>query len=152
MEGTKQVVVLTLGDLQYGFPIERVNEIIRYVAPVKIPNTPGHMEGIISLRGKVHAIINLRSFFGLDRKEADENTKIIIANGSNVGFIVDDVSMIVSPKEEEVDTAAELPGYIDKNYVLYILKIDGKIIVVLNTASLTGSGKVHPGPIKNSIA
>lgn len=136
MERTKQVVVFKLGDVQYGFPIERVNEIIRYMAPTKIPNTPGYIEGIISLRKKVHAIISLRHFFGMDREEADENTKIMIANGGNVGFIVDTVSMIVSPKAEEIDAAADLPDYIDRNYVLYILKIDEEIIVVLNTARI----------------
>lgn len=136
MENTKQVVVMKLGEVQYGFPIGLVSEIIRYVAPTKIPNTPAYVEGIISLREKVYAIINLRNFLCLDRKEADENTKIIIANGSNVGFIVDEVSMIVSPKDEEVDSAAGLPGYIDQNYVMYILKIEGEIIVVLNTSNI----------------
>lgn len=143
MDNTRQVVVLKLGDVQYGFPIELVSEIIRYVAPTKIPKAPAYIEGIISLRGKVHAIINLRNFLGIGGKEADENTKIIIANGSSVGFIVDDVNMIVSPKDDEVDTAASLPGYIDKNYLLYLLKIDGEIIVVLNTGSILDvSGEV----------
>jgi len=114
--------------------VERTKQVV--VLKLEIPNTPGYIEGIISLRGKVYAIINLRNILGIDKKAADENTKIIIASGSNVGFIVDDVNMIVSPKDEEVDAAAGLPGYIDKNYVLYILKIDGEIIVVLNTASI----------------
>ncbi|MHB8061927.1 MAG: chemotaxis protein CheW [Ruminiclostridium sp.] len=141
MESTKQVIVLKLGNVQYGFPIELVNEIIRYVAPIKIPNAPDYIQGIISLRGKVHAIINLRYLLGIEKKEADENTKIIIANGSNVGFIVDDVNMIVSPKDEEVDAATDLPGYINKNYVLYILKIDGEIIVVLNMVSILDTSR-----------
>lgn len=147
MESSKQVVVLKLGEVQYGFPIELVNEIIRYVAPTKIPNTPDYIEGIISLRGKVYAIINLRSILGIDRKSADENTKIIISSGGNVGFIVDDVNMIVSPKDEEIDAAADLPGYIDKNYVLHILKIGEEIIVVLNTASILDKSRVVKGAV-----
>ena len=139
---TKQVVVLKLGDVQYGFPIELVNEIIRYAAPAKLPNASGHMEGLISLRGKVYAIINLRNCLGIGRKEADENTKIIIANGSNVGFIVDDVNIIVSPKAEEVDNVTDLPGSLDKNHVQYVLKINGEIIVVLNMSSLLNISSV----------
>ncbi|MCR4436558.1 MAG: chemotaxis protein CheW [Clostridiales bacterium] len=34
------MVVFKSGDIQYGFPIEQVNEIIRYIAPIKIPNAP----------------------------------------------------------------------------------------------------------------
>jgi len=140
MQDTKQVVVLKLGDEQYGFPIEQVNEIIRYIAPTKMPNAPGYLEGIISLRGKVNAVIDLRNCLGMTKKNVDDNTKIIISNDNNVGFIVDEVNMIVTPNEEEVDTAANLPIYKDNNYVLYILKIDGDVIVVLNMLSILGIG------------
>ncbi len=35
----KQIVVLKLGDVQYGFPIEEVKEIIRYMPPTPMPDT-----------------------------------------------------------------------------------------------------------------
>ena len=141
MESAKQVVVLRLGDARYGIPIDQVNEIIRYIAPTRIPNSPGYMEGIISLRGKVLAAIDLRTLLGMDKKEADENTKIIIAGGSNMGFIVDDVDMIVTPGDDETDSAAGLPGYIDRSFVTRILKINGEIIIVLNMASMLNMGE-----------
>lgn|GEM_PF-2529252 len=141
MDNSKQVVVFRIGDVQYGFPIEQVNEIIKYMAPNKIPNAPDFFEGVISLRGKVHAIINLYNLLDIPRKEADGNTRIIVANGTNAGFIVDEVNRIVTPQAEEVDTASNLPGYIEKNFVRYILKIDGDIIVVLNMASILDSSK-----------
>mgnify|MGYP000973112927 FL=1 len=141
MENAKQVVVLRLGDARYGIPIDQVNEIIRYIAPARIPKAPGYMEGIISLRGKVLAAVNLRTLLGMDKKEADENTKIIIAGGSNMGFIVDDVDMIVTPGDDETDSAAGLPGYIDGSFVTRILKINGEIIIVLNMASMLNMGE-----------
>lgn len=140
MKDTKQIAVLKLGDEQYGFPIEQVNEIIRYLVPTKIPNTPAYIEGIISLRDKVHVVIDLRNCLGMTKKVADDNTKIIIANDNNVGFIVDEVNMIVTPKKDEVDTAADLSILNDNNYVLYILKIDGNVIVVLNMSSILDMG------------
>lgn len=33
MNDKKQIVVLKLGDVKYGLPIEQVNEIIRYITP-----------------------------------------------------------------------------------------------------------------------
>ena len=136
MENAKQVVVLRLGDARYGIPIDQVNEIIRYIAPARIPKAPGYMEGIISLRGKVLAAVNLRTLLGMDKKEADGNTKIIIASEENMGFIVDDVDMIVTPKDEEADSAAGLPGYIDRSFVARLLKTNGEIIIVLNMLSM----------------
>lgn len=136
MENTKQIVVLKLGDVQYGFPIDQVKEIIRYIPPTKVANSPDYLEGVISLRERILTVIDLRSILSMDKKKADNNTKIIIANSNNTGFIVDDVDMIVAPNEEEVDTNADLPIYFDNNYMLYILKIDGNVIFVLNMLNI----------------
>ena len=133
---SKQVVVFRLGNERYGFPIDQVNEIIRYIAPTRMPNVPDYMEGIVGLRGKVLAAIDLRTLLGMDKKEADGNTKIIIASEENMGFIVDDVDMIVTPKDEEADSAAGLPGYIDRSFVARLLKTNGEIIIVLNMLSM----------------
>ena len=136
MESSKQVVVFDLDETQYGFPISQVSEIIRYMAPNKIPNSLDYIEGIINLRGKVHVVINLRKILGMDWKKPDCNTKIIVSNSSNLGFIVDEVNMIVTPKEEEITNDVELPIYMDKNYLLDILRIDGEIIMVLNMLNI----------------
>jgi len=101
-----------------------------------MPNAPDYMEGLICLRGKVLAAINLRTLLGMEKKEPDGNTKIIISSSSDVGFIVDEVTMIVTPQEDEIDTAAGLVEHIDKSIVQYIIKINGDIIVVLNMASI----------------
>lgn len=136
MQSTKQIVVLKLGDVQYGFPIDDVKEIIRYIPPTKIPNSIDYLEGVISLRGRIHSVIDLRSFLGMDKRMIDNNTKIIIANVNNYGFIVDDVNMIVTPKEEEIENNADLPSYFNNNCIEYILKKDGNIIIVLNMLSV----------------
>ncbi len=136
MNKTRQIVVVNLRGVQYGFPIEQVNEIIRYMLPTQVPNSPPYSEGVISLRGKVHSVIDLGNFLGMEKKQADKNTKIIIANENSVGFIVDDVNMIVIPKDEEIDTNINLPVYFNNNHMSYILKIDGNIIFVLNMSSI----------------
>lgn len=135
MDKIKQIVVFKLDNVQYGFPIEQISEIINFVDPLEIPDVPGYLEGLISLREKVYAIINLRNFLGMGKSQADGNTKIIITTSGKVGFLVDEVSMIAAPQEEEVDIN-DLPVYIDKDYLLYILKIDGKITIVLNMSSI----------------
>lgn len=135
MDKIKQIVVFKLDNVQYGFPIEQISEIINFVDPLEIPDVAGYIEGLISLREKVYAIINLRNFLGMEKSQTDGNTKIIIATSGKVGFMVDEVSMIAAPHGEEVDVN-DLPVYIDKDYLLYILKIDGEITIVLNMSSI----------------
>ncbi len=136
MNNTKQIVVINLRNVQYGIPIEQVNEIIKYIHPTQVPNSLPYSEGVISLRGKIHSVIDLGSFLGMEKKQPDKNTKVIIANESSVGFIVDDVARIVIPKEEEIDTNINLPIYFNNDHLSYILKIDGNIIFVLDMSSI----------------
>ncbi len=136
MDNTKQIVVINLGEVQYGFPIEEVNEIIKYIPPTKVPNAPSYSEGVISIRGKVHSVIDLGTFLGMEKKQTDKNTKIIIASEQSVGLIVDDVSKIVKPKDEEIDTNINLPTFFNNYYISYVLKIDGSLIFVLDMSSI----------------
>lgn len=135
MDDIKQIVVFKLDNVQYGFPIEQISEIIDFAAPIEIPDVPGYIEGLISLREKVYAVINLRNFLGMGKRQADGNTKIIISTAGRLGFMVDEVNMIATPKGEAVDID-DLPVYIDKDYLLHILKIDGEITIVLNMLNI----------------
>ena len=144
MNISKQIVVVTLGDVQYGFPIEQVNEIIRYIPPTQVPSSPIYYEGVINVRGKVHSVIDLRSFLGLEKKQPDKETKIIIANENRVGFIVDEVDMIIKPKEEEIDTNINLPVCFNNNHMTYMLKTNSNILYVLNMSSILNINDLFP--------
>ncbi|WMJ77751.1 MULTISPECIES: chemotaxis protein CheW [unclassified Sedimentibacter] len=137
MAEIKQIVVFKLGETDYGFPIEQVNEIIKYIPVSKIPNSSAYMEGTCNLRGKLHVILNLRSIVGLEISAAHDNAYIVIANNYDAGFIVDEVKMIVSISEEDIIDTDTLAKYIDDNYILYIIKYNNKLVNVLNLESIT---------------
>lgn len=137
MAEVKQIVVFKLGETDYGFPIEQVNEIIKYIPVSKIPNSSVYVEGTCNLRGKLHVILNLRSIVGLEASTIHDNSYIVIANNYDAGFIVDEVKMIASISEEDIIDTDTLAKYIDDNYILYIIKYNNKLVNVLNLESIT---------------
>ncbi len=137
MAEVKQIVVFKLGETDYGFPIEQVNEIIKYIPVSKIPNSSVYVEGTCNLRGKLHVILNLRSIVGLEASTTHDNSYIVIANNYDAGFIVDEVKMIASISEEDIIDTDTLAKYIDDNYILYIIKYNNKLVNVLNLESIT---------------
>lgn len=62
---SEQFVVFQLATEEYAIPISQVKEIIRYNEATKLPNTPGYIDGIINLRGKVISVIDLAGKFAL---------------------------------------------------------------------------------------
>lgn len=67
-----------MGNELYGVPIEQVQEVVPLTPISEPPNSPPYTEGVTILRDVVHVLHNLRTRLGLERKEFDSKTKIII--------------------------------------------------------------------------
>ena len=67
-----------IGKGQYLIPLPKVLEIIRYVAPTPVPQTPPWVNGVMNLRGRVIPVIDLAVKFGEKLSSADEWTCIVL--------------------------------------------------------------------------
>lgn len=90
---TTQAVTFTLADETYGAPIGQVNEIVAWAAPIRVPNAPAWIEGLIDLRGMLVPVLDLRKRFGLPPSVALPTRCIIVAQvaGQTIGLMVDAV-------------------------------------------------------------
>ncbi|VBB05280.1 Hypothetical protein LUCI_0487 [Lucifera butyrica] len=131
-----QLVVFALDEKEYGVDVSAVNGILRSkkfsIQP--IPGAPKILEGIINLRGQVNYIFNLRTKFGLAKKELSDESKFIMLNAheSTTGCIVDEVTDIVKLEESDMQPS---PAFVcgDKtNYIKGIGKIGERMVVILN--------------------
>jgi purine-binding chemotaxis protein CheW len=60
-----QLVSFKLGDEEFAFPMERVREILRVQRPNEVPDTPKHFLGILTVRGNILPVIDLRLLLNL---------------------------------------------------------------------------------------
>jgi chemotaxis signal transduction protein len=61
MDKQLQIVGLRIGRETLGLPISLVREIVRVPEITPVPNAPEHIEGVINLRGKIIAVVDLSS-------------------------------------------------------------------------------------------
>ena len=59
-EKGEQLIIFSVGDEEFGIDVLRIQEIIRYNKPTKIPHAPPFVEGVIDFRGEVIPVINMR--------------------------------------------------------------------------------------------
>src|SRR3954468_4516150 len=99
-----QLVVFSLGREEYGLPITQVQEIIRYAEPRSIPSAFSSVRGVINLRGKIIAIVDLKQRLGLHEAEGAE-AKIVIVEGQlgTAGLIVDEVEEVRTVSDEQLE-------------------------------------------------
>jgi len=56
----RQYVVFKLESEEYGIDIMNVREITAHEVPIRIPNIPNYIDGVINIRGSVVPVINLK--------------------------------------------------------------------------------------------
>jgi purine-binding chemotaxis protein CheW len=129
-----QIVVFELGSEHFGVKISAVESIIKMQAITKMPHAPEFVEGVTNLRGKVLPVIELRKRFGLERREADRNSRIIVISegGTEVGMIVDGVSEVLTVNEQAVEAAPAITASVDSTFITGIAKIDQRLVILLD--------------------
>ncbi len=60
----EQLITLKISNEEYGFFISRVREILRFTELTKVPNTPAHVKGIITVRNNLLPIVDMRTVLG----------------------------------------------------------------------------------------
>lgn len=129
-----QLVSFTIGNEEFGVNILQVQEINRMVEVTSVPNTPEYVDGVINLRGKVIPIVDLRRRFGMERKEKDMNTRIIVVEltGKVFGFVVDAVSEVLRIPKSVTELPPPIIAGIDAEYITAIGKLDNRLLILLD--------------------
>lgn len=103
-EQAQRVLVIVLGGARHALPVERVREIVRPPPVTPVPRMPAEVRGVISLRGQVMQVIDLRLRLSLPPAEAGRSTRIVVAHdgeGQVAGLLVDAVAGVASVREED---------------------------------------------------
>jgi purine-binding chemotaxis protein CheW len=100
----------------------------------QVPNSPEYVDGVINLRGKVIPVIDLRRRFGIDRKEHDKNTRIIVVdlNGIVVGFVVDAVKEVLRIPRSVTEPPPSFTTDVSADYITGVGKLEDRLLILLD--------------------
>ena len=97
-----QLLTFELAESPYALPVERVREIVRIRPITPVPRVPDDVRGVISLRGEILQVVDLRRRLGLAAPEATRESRIVVVHGSDgrvAGLLVDAVREVISVAE-----------------------------------------------------
>ena len=110
-----------------------------------VPRTPGHVRGVINLRGKVIPVVDLRLKFGMEEMGYTERTCIIVVeiggqSGSVlIGIVVDSVSEVLNIKGNDIEDAPNFGSSLHTNYILGMAKTGGRVKILLDIDRVMGT-------------
>jgi len=132
-------LTFNLASEEYCFKIRRVREIIGFMPITPLPRAPQGVLGVINLRGKVIPVVDLRSKFGLEYRQPDNRTCIIVLDVTRdgeqvpVGVVVDNVNEVVDVKPEDVEQTPALVASQDTAFMTAVAKVGNRITIILDT-------------------
>ena len=127
-----------LADEQYGLEILKVREIISMCDVTAVPRTPGHVKGVINLRGMVIPVIDLRLKFGMAEAEQTDQTCIIVVEitqqgqGFNTGIVVDRVQEVLDIAGSDIEDAPQFGSNVATDFILGMGKIGDSVKILLD--------------------
>jgi purine-binding chemotaxis protein CheW len=132
--GLLQLVTFHIADDEFGVDILKVQEIIRTMEITRVPRAPEFVEGVINLRGKVIPILSLRRRFGIESREYDTQTRIIVVEiaGMVVGFVVDGVSEVLRIGADTVEAPPAVVSGVDSEYISGVGKLEDRLLILLD--------------------
>ena len=146
-KNSSQFVGFQIGDQQYAFRIEQIQEIVILDQVTQTPQVADHVEGVSNLRGAIIPIINLRRLLGLAPKPTDGDTRTIVVNVGErtMGCTVDSVSHVIRIPEESIQPAPETVTAEGANYISGFAKLDDRLVILLDIDEL-----LHPARLESN--
>ncbi len=103
---TLTILVFLLDGREYAVPVHLVIEVARMVAVRKLPEAPHWVDGALNFRGRIVPVVDLRARLGMERREPDRSTSIVITRSESGpwGLVTDDLIEVLSVSPEELDS------------------------------------------------
>ena len=131
---TVQWLTFMLGQEEYALALDVVLELIKPRAYTDLPKVPDYVKGILSLRGVVVPVVDMRLRLRLGKSEADGYQRIIVCEGKeqSIGMLVDRITQVVRVEKDAIEPAPLVLSEVEKQFVSGVGRFQGRMLILLN--------------------
>ena len=135
---TLEVLGFVLGSEDYALPLTAVREILKVPPITEVPRAGEDVLGILSLRGTVVTLVDLRRRIGLPCGPFDRKTRVLVVQRDDepIGLLVDAVTEVVRLRRDEIEDRPAVPGTRHAEYLAGVARPGGALFVLLNLPAL----------------
>lgn len=136
---TGHYVVFRLNDKEYGVKIDHVREVLLLPPVTAIPHTTSFIEGVVSIRGHLVAVVDARKRLGLKADAPTQEMRIMVAvvNRMVVGLLVDAVLDVLAIEESRIEPIPSVvQSHMAYHYVTGVGRVADRLIALIDLNSL----------------
>ena len=148
---TKQIAAFCLGETLLGIDILLVKEVYRHMVISPVPDTPGHIRGLMNLRGRVVTVIDLNVCLNRTADDSIEDSRLLIlktreeitdrslenCTGDDiVGFLIDRMDDVISVKTDEIFPTPPNLVNIEEELIEGVIKLGDQLVLLLKVSAI----------------
>lgn len=142
-----QLATFRLGDTLFALDIMRIKEIIPSRTLSSLASPSRYLDGVITLRGAVIPVLNLRRRFGLPSTAEESSTKLILVRLARqvLALSVDDVLEVITVPVTHLKPPPETDG-VGSECIVGVCLTAGSVYMILDIDSLPSSAEILNTP------
>jgi purine-binding chemotaxis protein CheW len=128
------LVTFALDREEFGIPIHQVREVIRVTEITRVPQARSHVRGVTNLRGRILAVVEIRTRMGLPPAEITPQSRIMVVGVHDriLGILVDAVSQVVKVPTTTLAPAPEEVMSPGTDYITGVARWNSRLIILLD--------------------
>ena len=140
MSKTNQYAAFYLGREYLGVDVLKVQEVLKGQVMTPVPRAPGHIAGLINLRGQIVTAVDLRRRLGMPDYQGEEAPMNLIVRTSDgpVSLLVDRIGDVLEVPSDSLEPAPETLSGPVAAFLTGVYKMPGALLAVLDIDRLMG--------------
>lgn len=135
---TGSYVLLELAGAFYGVRSADVQQLDMVGSITPVPNAPAYVSGVVSVRGEVIPVVDLRVRFGFPPVEPGPRSRLLVVRngGRTVALLVDTARSFAHIDDSSIEPPPRAVGNLSGRYLRGLASRDDRIILILDIAAL----------------
>ena len=134
----EEYLCFRVADEEYALNIMAIKEIIKPREVTEVPRMPDFISGVISLRGVIIPVMDMRLRLSLPVRGAKGRERIIVlrTDAGFCGVLVDEVVQVARIRKADIEEAPAVLEEIDREFVRGLGHYDNRMLILLNLETI----------------
>jgi purine-binding chemotaxis protein CheW len=142
-------VVFSLAGTEYALPVETVLQMETFSGATHVPGVPAYVAGIVTVRGLVVPVIDLRARFGLPPADVTLDTRIVVTESGSrvVALRVDSAREVLQLDIEKHQTAPAVVSERSSGFVRAVHALGPRLLLLVDLPKILGENSHDHEPL-----
>ena len=139
-------VVFRLVGVEYALPVDAVLQMETFSGATLVPGAPAYVAGIVTVRGLVVPVIDLRARFGLPPAELTLDTRVVVteSDGRVVALIVDSAREVLKLDPDKHQPAPSVVVERASGFVHSVHALGTRLLLLVDLPKILGENSHVP--------